>query len=109
MRLASSARYSSAANESSKARLHSTLWSQINSNAMVTKDLHRAIEFFVVNDLKRDVMKPRIIAYQFQDVMVATGRAQVQMPWRLVDNLKPAGIHIETSLAGEVANTECQM
>jgi hypothetical protein len=58
-------------NESSKARLHSTLWSRIDPNAMFTKDLHRAIEFFVVNDLKRDMMKPRLSADQFEGVRAA--------------------------------------
>jgi hypothetical protein len=38
---------------------------------MFTKDLHRAIEFFVVNDLKRDMMKPRLSADQFEGVRAA--------------------------------------
>jgi hypothetical protein len=76
---------------------------------MLTKNLHRAIEFIVVNDFKRDMMKPRFTAHQFEDVMVTTGCAKVQVAWGLLDDLKPAGIHIERSLAVEVANTECQM
>jgi hypothetical protein len=55
------------------------------------------------------MMKPRVSAHQFKGMMVATGRAEVQVLWRLVDDLKPAGILIEGSLTRQVANAKCQM
>jgi hypothetical protein len=92
--------------QSSNPRLHFLVRAQLDPDIVCVEYFRGSIEFFVIDNFERDVVKPTIIPHQFEYVMMIAGCPEPEVLRRPLHDLETTCIDVKIGLTGQITDAE---